>query len=256
MTVDTHAALARCLQELHLPAVRAQYEAVARQATAESWGYPDYLLELLQREQQQRQRNRIERLLKASKLPLEKSWGALDLKRLPPKVVHQLRGLVNGEFVDRRENLLVFGPPGSGKTHAVCAVAQELVRAGRRVLFTTCSLLVQELLAAKRDLTLKALLKRLGQWQALVIDDLGYVQQSREEMEVLFLLLAERYERGSVLVTSNLAFSQWEQIFKDPMTTAAAIDRLVHHSVIVELNVPSYRAEAAKKAKQGSQAAG
>jgi DNA replication protein DnaC len=252
MTTDAHAALARCLQELHLPAVRAQYEAVARQATAESWGYPDYLLELLQREAQQRQRNRIERFLKASKLPLEKSWGALDLKRLPPKVVQQLRGLVSGEFVDRRENLLVFGPPGSGKTHAVCAVAQELVRAGRRVLFTTCSLLVQELLAAKRDLTLKALLKRLGQWQALVVDDLGYVQQSREEMEVLFLLLAERYERGSVLVTSNLAFSQWEQIFKDPMTTAAAIDRLVHHSVIVELNVPSYRAEAAKRTKGGS----
>jgi DNA replication protein DnaC len=251
MTGDTQGLLVRCLQELHLPTVRAQYEAVARQATAESWGYADYVLELLQRECQQRQHNRIERLLKASKLPLEKSWGTLDLKRLPSKVVQQLRSLVNGEFVDRRENLLLFGPPGSGKTHALCAVAQELVRTGRRVLFTTCSLLVQELLAAKRDLTLKALLKRLGQWQALLIDDLGYVQQSREEMEVLFLLLAERYERGSVLVTSNLAFSQWEQIFKDPMTTAAAIDRLVHHSVIVELNVPSYRAEAAKKTKGG-----
>jgi DNA replication protein DnaC len=207
---------------------------------------------LLERECQQRQQHRIERLLKASKLPLEKSWSALDVKRLPAKVVQQLRGLLSGEFVERRENVLVFGPPGSGKTHAVCALAQELVRAGQRVLFTTCSLLVQDLLAAKRDLTLKALLKRLGQWQVLLIDDLGYVQQSREEMEVLFLLLAERYERGSVLVTSNLAFSQWEQIFKDPMTTAAAIDRLVHHSVIVELNVPSYRAEAAKKAKQGA----
>ena len=119
-------------------------------------------------------------------------------------------------------------------------------RAGA-VLFTTCSLLVQELLKAKRDLSLKALLKRLTRWEGLVIDDLGYVQQSREEMEVLFTLLAERYERGSVLVTSNLAFSKWEQIFKDPMTTAAAIDRLVHHSVILELNVPSYRAEAAKR---------
>ena len=129
------------------------------------------------------------------------------------------------------------------------AVAQELVRSGRRLLSTTCSLLVQELLAAKRDLALKGLLKRLAWWEGILIDDLGYVQQSREEMEVLFTLLAERYERGSVLVTSNLPFSQWEQIFKDPMTTAAAIDRLVHHSVIVELNVPSYRAEAAKKAK-------
>src|SRR5262245_39293987 len=101
----------------------------------------------------------------------------------------------------------------------------------------------------KMSLTLKGLLKRLGQYEALVVDDLGYVQQSREEMEVLFTLLAERYERGSVLVTSNLPFSKWEQVFKDPMTAAAAIDRLVHHSVIVELNVPSYRTEAAKKAK-------
>jgi len=249
MSKDGTAALRACLRELHLPALAAQYEAVARQATAESWGYADYLGELLQRECQQRRQHRVARLLKASKLPLEKSWPALDLKRLPAKVVQQLRGLMSGDFVDRRENVLVFGPPGSGKTHAVCALAQELVRSGRRVLSTTCSLLVQDLLVAKRDLTLKALLKRLAGWEALLLDDLGYVQQSREEMEVLFTLLAERYERGSVLVTSNLPFSKWEQIFKDPMTAAAAIDPLVHHSVIVELNLPSYRAEAAKRTK-------
>src|SRR5919204_1608615 len=243
-------ALERCLQELYLPAMRAQYAAVARQAAAESWGYPEYLRELAQRECQERQQRRTERLLKGSKLPLEKSWPALDLKRLPGKVAQQLRGLLSGDFLEQRANVLVFGPPGSGKTHAVCALAQELTRAGRRVLFTTCALLVQDLLAAKRDLTLKALLKRLGQYEALVIDDLGYVQQSREEMEVLFTLLAERYERGSVLLSSNLPFSGWEAIFKDPMTTAAAIDRLVHHAVIIELNLPSYRAEQAKKAKQ------
>jgi DNA replication protein DnaC len=255
MAKDASGALLSCLQELHLPAVRAQYEAVARQASAETWSYPDYLRELLERECQQRRQNRIERLLRSSKLPLEKSWSALDVKRLPAKVVQQLRGLLSGEFVERRENVLVFGPPGSGKTHALCAVAQELVRSGRPVLFVTCSLLVQDLLAAKRDLTLKAFLKRLGQWPALVIDDLGYVQQSREEMEVLFTLLSERYERGSVLLTSNLPFSKWEQIFKDAMTAAAAIDRLVHHSVIVELNLPSYRVEAAKRSK-GSEGGG
>ena len=249
MSKDATEALGCCLQGLRLSTVKAQYEAVARQATAESWSYADFLLELLQRECQQRQHHRIERLLKASRLPLEKSWAALDLKRLPAKVGQQLRGLLTGDFLDRCENVLMFGPPGSGKTHALCALAQELVRADRPILFTKCSLLVQELLKAKRDLELKTLLKELSRWEALVIDDLGYVQQSREEMEVLFTLLAERYERGSVLVTSNLAFSQWEQIFKDPMTTAAAIDRLVHHSVIVELNVPSYRADAAKRTK-------
>ncbi len=131
------------------------------------------------------------------------------------------------------------------------AIAQELVRSGRKVYFSTCSLLVQDLLLAKRDLKLSRLLKRLSRFEALIIDDIGYVQQSREEMEVLFTLLAERYERGSVLLTSNLPFSKWEQIFKDPMTTAAAIDRLVHHSVILELNIPSYRLEAAKRAKDG-----
>jgi DNA replication protein DnaC len=251
MSKDVSKALISCLQELRLATVRSQYEAVARQATAESWSYENFLLELTQRECQQRQHNRIERLLKASRLPLEKSWSALDLKRLPAKVVQQLRGLLSGEFLDRRENVLVFGPPGSGKTHALDAVSQELVRAGRSVLNTKCSLLVQELLKAKRDLRLKEMLRDLSRWEGLLIDDLGYVQQSREEMEVLFTLLAERYERGSVLVTSNLAFSQWEQIFKDPMTTAAAIDRLVHHSVIVEMNIPSYRAESAKRTRGG-----
>ena len=135
MSQDVTAALRRCLQELRLATVRRQYEAVARQATAESWSYADFLRELVQRECQQRRHNRIERLLKASRLPLEKSWSALDLKRLPAKVVQQLRGLLSGDFLDRRENVLVFGPPGSGKTHAVSAVAQELVRAGRPVLF-------------------------------------------------------------------------------------------------------------------------
>jgi len=249
MTRNLAEEMTRALTDLHLSTMQAQYEEVSRQATAETWGYADYLLELAQRECQQRREKRTERVLKRSKLPLAKSWGALDLKRLPTKVVQQLRSLLSGDFLDRRENVLVFGPPGSGKTHCLAGVAQELVRSGRRVWFTTCNLLVQDLLAAKRDFTLKALLKRLDHWEGVILDDLGYVQQNREEMEVLFTFLAERYERGSVLLTSNLAFSKWEQIFKDPMTTAAAVDRLVHHSVIVELNIPSYRAESAKRSK-------
>ena len=244
------------LKELHLPAFRAGYEELARQAQQESLSYEQYLLELVQRECQERRNKRVERLLRQSRLPLEKTWQALDLKRLPAKVVQQARTLLEGSFADRHENVLVFGQPGSGKTHLLCALGQELVRAGRKVLFWTTELLVQELLVAKRDLKLSRVLKRLSSYEVLILDDLGYVQQSREEMEVLFTLLAERYERGSVLLTSNLPFSGWEANFKDPMTTAAAIDRLVHHIVIVELNIPSYRAEAAKKAKQGRADAG
>ncbi len=250
---DVKERLAAYLKELHLPAFRSSYEELARQAQQEGLSFEQYLLGLVQRECQERRNKRVERLLHESRLPLEKSWPALDLKRLPAKVVQQARTLLEGSFLDRAENVLVFGPPGSGKTHLLSALGQELVRNGRRVLSRKCGLLVQDLLLAKRDLKLAALLKRLAGYEALIVDDLGYVQQSREEMEVLFTLLAERYERGSVLLTSNLPFSGWEAIFKDPMTTAAAIDRLVHHSVIIELNLPSYRAEQAKKAKQARQ---
>ena len=158
--------------------------------------------------------------------------------------------MLDGSFLSRTENVFAFGNPGSGKTHLLCAVGQELIYQGCRVLFQPCSLLVQKLLAAKRDLNLQRLLKGLAKYEALIIDDIGYVQQSREEMEVLFTLLAYRYERGSVMISSNLPFSEWERIFKDPMTTAAAIDRLVHHCVILELNLQSYRLEHSRKANR------
>lgn len=231
------------LKELHLPTIRECYPDVARQARQESLSYEHFLQELLEHECEVRQGHRIERRLRESRLPPDKSLENFDLARLPVKVRQQFKVLLDGAFLDRRENVLAFGNPGSGKTHLLCALAQQLVRQERRVLHITCSLLVQELLIAKRDLKLAPVLKRLGRHDAIFIDDLGYVQQSREEMEVLFTLLADSYERTSVLLTSNLPFSQWESIFKDPMTTAAAIDRLVHHSVILELNLPSYRME-------------
>lgn len=238
------------LRELHLPAMRSDYEAAAARARQELLSYERYLLELAQRECESRRSNRIERQLRESRVFMEKSLSTLDLKRLPQKAGQQVRSLLEGDFVDRHENVLIFGNPGSGKTHVACAVGQELIRSGRRVMFATCGLMVQDLLAAKRDLKLRGFLKKISRYEVLILDDIGYVQYSREEMEVLFSLLAERYERGSVVLTSNLPFSGWESIFKDPMTTAAAIDRLVHHSVILELNVPSYRAEQAKKSRQ------
>ena len=239
--------LEQCLRELHLPTVRQFYREQADLARQESLSYEHFLLELMEREREVRRENRIARLLRGSRLPLEKTLEAFDRRRLPKRVDAQIGVLLEGSFLDRAENVLAFGNPGSGKTHLLCAIAQSLVLQGRRILFMPCSLLVQELLIAKRDLKLATHLKRLARYDALVIDDIGYVQQSREEMEVLFTLLADRYERGSVMLSSNLPFSRWEQIFKDPMTTAAAIDRLVHHSIILELNLPSYRLEHSKQ---------
>ena len=235
------------LKELHVPTIRECFEDIARTAEQESLSYERYLLELAERECEARRERRIGRLLRESRLPLEKNIDSFDLKRLPAKVRQQVTTLLDGTFLDRKENILAFGNPGTGKTHVLCAIGQELIMSGRRVYFTPCSLLVQSLLLAKQNLKLSRMIKRLSKYDALIIDDIGYVHQSREEMEVLFTLLAERYERGSIMITSNLPFSKWEVIFKDPMTTAAAIDRLVHHSVILELNIKSYRIEQAQK---------
>jgi DNA replication protein DnaC len=241
--------LTACLKELHLPTVRECYDQQAQICRRESSSYEQYLLSVMELERDVRRQNRITRLLRESHLPLEKTLEIFDRRRLPRKIDRQLNVLIEGSFLDRCENVLAFGNPGSGKTHLLCAIGQELIQSGRRVLYLPCSLLVQQLLIAKRDLNLPRLLKRMARYDAIIIDDIGYVQQSRQEMEALFTLLADRYERGSVMITSNLPFSQWERIFKDPMTTAAAIDRLVHHSIILELNVPSYRLEQSKMNK-------
>ena len=234
------------LKELHLPAIRDNFEQKAAEALAEQSDHQTFLRELLELECTQRREKSIARRLRESNLPLEKSFDSFDLARLGRKLVHQVTVLREGSFLDRRENVLAFGSPGGGKSHLLAALGQELVRSGRRAYFTSTSLLVQELLRAKAELKLDKQLKKLSLFDVLIIDDIGYVQQSRQEMEVLFTLLAARYERGSVMLTSNLPFSKWESIFKDPMTTAAAIDRLVHHSIILELDVPSYRMEQAQ----------
>jgi DNA replication protein DnaC len=238
------------LKELHLPAIRESFEQKAVEALQEQSGPLTYLRELLELESTQRREKSVQRRLRESNLPLEKSFETFDLNRLPRKLVHQVTVLRDGSFLDQRENVLAFGCPGAGKSHLLAALGQELVRAGRRVYFTSTSLMVQELLRAKSELKLDKYIKKLTLFDALIIDDIGYVQQDRQEMEVLFTLLAARYERGSVMITSNLQFSKWEVIFKDPMTTAAAIDRLVHHSVILELDVPSYRMEQAQQKKR------
>ena len=177
---DVKRELTEYLRELQLPAIRRSFEDQARQAERETLSYEQYLLELAERECQERREHRIARLLQASKLPLEKTLENFDLKRLPQKAARQVQALLDGTFLDRRENVLAFGNPGSGKTHLLSALGQELIRRGRRVVFSTCVRLVQDLLRAKQELRLSRAIKKLAYYEALVIDDIGYVQQSRE----------------------------------------------------------------------------
>lgn len=247
--INIHEQICDYLKQLHMPTMRGCYQQIADSARSESFSYEQYLVELLKLECEARRQNRIARNLRASKLPPSKTLDGFDKKRLPAKVIAHLNVLTDGSFLKRCENVLAFGNPGSGKTHLLCAIGHQLIEQGKRVLFIDCSQMVQDLLIAKRDLEMGKLLKKLSRFDAIIIDDIGYVQQSRQEMEVLFTFLADRYERSSLMITSNLPFSKWEQIFKDPMTAAAAIDRLVHHSVILELNIESYRMQEAKKNK-------
>lgn len=237
------------LRSLKLPGFVAHHVDLAARARNQGWSFETYLRQLVNIEVENRATRRLERDLKASKLPAEKTLANLDRGRLPEPVQRHLPTLCEGEFTRDGANLLLFGLPGRGKTHLACAVGHELVRRGRRVRFYPAYELVQELLAARRDLQLPQLLRRLDRFDAVVIDDIGYVQQTRDETDVLFTFLAERYERRSIIITSNLVFSEWDRIFKDAMTTACAIDRLVHHATILELTGPSYRAEDAKRRK-------
>lgn len=207
-----------------------------------------HIVEVLELEAQGRRERRVGRLLKASKLPPAKTFATLDESRVPRPALAKVRQLAGGDFVERAENVLFFGLPGVGKSHLASALGHSLVEAGHSVLFTPTYQLVQHLLAARRDLALPRALRGLDVFDAIILDDLGYVQQTADEAEVLFTLMAERYERRSLIITSNLVFSDWDRIFKSPMTTQAAIDRLVHHTHIIEINrKTSVRAEEAKK---------
>ncbi len=200
-------------------------------------------------ETKQRSQRRIERHLRASRLPRENTFPSLQLERFSPAIQLQIERLRTGAFVDDAVNVVAVGRPGVGKSHLAAALGHDLILLGHTVLWTTTAARVQRLLAAKRDLRLPQELAKLDHTACLILDDIGYVQHDRDEMEVLFTLLAERYERRSVILTTNLVFSDWNRIFKDPMTTMAAIDRVVHHSVILDLMaVDSYRAHEAKEA--------
>jgi len=234
---------------LCLPTALQIVEQALDTARREDWPLETFLHYLLEQELVGRRQRRAERRIKESHLPEGKMLSTFDQKRLPLRVRRLLPQLCRGELIDRAENILIFGLPGTGKTHLAAALGYEWIYANRSVLFAPTYQLVGRLLRAKRDLELERELRHLDRFQVVILDDIGYVQQSREEMEVLFTFLAERYERRSVVITSNLVFSEWNQIFKDPLTTVAAIDRVVHHSLIVEFgsDITSYRAEEATK---------
>ena len=241
-------------REFHLPTMASRCAEMMQSAEAQNWGYRKLLVGLCEAEAADRRERKRERLLRESGLPQGKTVGNLDEKQLPDKVRRQLPTLLEGGFVERAENLLVFGLPGRGKSHFLAALGRELVlKHAMAVCFTPTFKLVQQLLVAKKELRLEGLLKKLDRFDAVILDDLGYTQQSREEMEVLFTFLAERYERRTVMVSSNLVFSKWDQIFKDPMTTMAAVDRLVHHAIILEFNGESMRTNKEKEKKGASQ---
>jgi len=240
------------LKAFRLPTMAEMYERVVAEAEQHGWGYRKFLLHLCEAEAQDRAERKLERLLKQSGLPGGKSLGSLEEAKLPVKVRRVLPSLLDGGFVTRAENVIALGLPGRGKSHFLAALGRELIlRHKYAVLFTPTLKLVQQLLAAKRDLRLEDMLRKLDHFDAIILDDLSYVKQDREEMEVLFTFLADKYERRSLLLSSNLVFSKWDQIFKDPMTTMAAIDRLVHHAIILEFNGESLRVPRDKDNPQG-----
>ncbi len=236
------------LERLNLGGMAENFADLALKAAKEGLSHEAYLYELAKREEEQRTGRRTARLLRQSGLPQDKTFRTFHLARLSPTLQLQLERLGSATFLDTAINVIAIGKPGVGKSHALAAVGYELILAGHPVLWTSTATLVQRLLASKRDLRLPQELAKLDRFACVILDDIGYVQQNRDEMEVLFTFLAERYERKSVMITTNLVFSEWQRIFKDPMTTMAAIDRVVHHSVILDMmSVESYRAEVANQ---------
>jgi DNA replication protein DnaC len=252
---NRHQDLTRLLQALQLNHTASSFTDLAMRAAREGLTHEAFLYELAEQEYAYRKQRRLERLLRASHLPREKTFAQLDLRCFTPVLLHQIERLRSGSFVEQATNVIAVGRPGTGKSHVAAAVGHALVNQGQAVYWTSTAALVQQLLAAKRDLRLPRELARLDRYACVILDDIGYVQHDRDEMEVLFTFLAERYERRTVIVTTNLVFSEWERIFKDPMTTMAAIDRIVHHSVILDMmSLESYRAKEASAQKAASAA--
>jgi DNA replication protein DnaC len=238
--------LTTMLRSLKLQTMAESVSEVAVKAVRSGLSHEAFLHELARLECEVREQRRIARYLQESGLPREKTLRTLHLELFPPLIRQQIERLRSGAFVQQAVNVVAVGKPGTGKSHILASIGHELVSQGYPVLWTSTAQLMQRLLAAKRDLRLPRELAKLDRFACLLLDDIGYVQHDQDEMEILFTMLSERYERKSVMISTNLVFSEWTRIFKSPMTTMAAIDRVVHHSVILDLMaMESYRAKEA-----------
>jgi DNA replication protein DnaC len=240
------------LSDLRLPAIKLMWAKLAEQSDKEGWPAARFLAALAEHEIADRGRRRIERHLAEARLPVGKTLASFDFKVVPMVSKAQVLALTAGDsWLEKGANLLLFGPPGAGKSHLAAAIGLALVEHGWRVLFMRTSDLVQRLQIARRELTLESTLAKLDKYHLLILDDIAYVSKDQAETSVLFELIGTRYERRSMLITANQPFGAWSKVFPDQAMTLAAIDRLVHHSTILEMNVESYRRRAALDRKRG-----
>lgn len=240
------ARLPTLLTALRLPTIRRQWEPFAAQADAEGWPAARLLAALAELELAERSQRRIERHMEQSRLPAGKSFDGFDFGAVPMVRRAHLEALASGDaWLAGGQNVLLFGPPGVGKTHLAAGLGRRLIEQGYRVLFTRTTDLVQRLQTARRELSLPGAIEKLDKFDLLILDDIPYVEKDQAETSVLFELISARYERRSLLVTANQPFGEWNRIFPDPTMTVAAIDRLVHHATIFEMNVGSYRRRSA-----------
>ena len=241
-----HTELTAQLRTLKLSTMAESFSDIALKAVRNGLSHEAFLHELVRLECEAREQRRRARLLQESGLPREKSFRTLQLGVFAPLIRQQIERLRSGTFVQQAINVVVVGKPGAGKSHLLASLGHAMVEQGYAVLWRSTAHLMQRLLAAKRDLRLPQELAKLDRYACLILDDIGYVQHDQDEMEILFTLLSARYERKTVMISTNLVFSEWTRIFKSPMTTMAAIDRVVHHCVIVDMMaVDSYRAKEA-----------
>lgn len=244
------------LKQLRLSTMRNHYQEIEQQALENHWSYGKYLATLCDAEVTHREQQRLSRYLKESRLPREKTLSTFDFKIAQTIHAAQIEALAeNVSWVNKAENVIIFGPSGVGKSHIAIAIGHGLVQEGVRVLFTSTLRLVQQLQEAHKEYRLSAAMDKLSRFDVIILDDFGYVKKDMAETNVLFEFIAERYETGSLIITANQPFSEWDHIFPDTMMTVAAVDRLIHHAVIITIQEESYRRlESEKKRVQMQQA--